>query len=319
MCESPARYAKGVGQALAFITLMVSGTADAQTVARTTAAAVPSARLARDSLVRVDIGLGGRVAEAGLGSLEEALADDALLLLNEWPTVRGRSGIAAALSHYAQAQPLRFSWHPAEAAVSADGEHGYTFGMMMAIRPNSTGSPAVDWGRYLTYWRRDGGRWRIAVLTFRLPGASAAAPVAVADAPWPALPSTVAEADRRFSAASQERGAGEAFAEFAAPDAVLVGTTGVPVRGPTELREALSRALGAYDVRWEPCAGALAPSGDFAFTVGVGEFRQRDQPDRVSFTKYLTVWRRLPTGEWLWVADAGNSMPAATEGLACTP
>jgi ketosteroid isomerase-like protein len=51
----------------------------------------------------------------------------------------------------------------------------------------------------------------------------------------------------------------------------------------------------------------MAATGDLGYTVGIAVRRGAD--GRVGYTKYLTVWRRQPDGEWRWVVDGGSPRP----------
>jgi ketosteroid isomerase-like protein len=111
--------------------------------------------------------------------------------------------------------------------------------------------------------------------------------------------------DAAFAATSVSRGSGPAFEQFAAPNAIVVGG-GDFVFGPADIGVAFT---GESDevVRWEPLFGDAAESGDLGFTVGEAVFELRAG---TFYSKYLSVWQKQNTGEWLYVADFGNSRPA---------
>jgi uncharacterized protein (TIGR02246 family) len=101
---------------------------------------------------------------------------------------------------------------------------------------------------------------------------------------------------------------------FYAPDAVYMPPHHAAIHGRDAIQEYLQAPLRhgvrnlTYDVTY------IKHSGDLAYDVGhytmtmPGEGGKRQ--DR---GKYLTVWRRQPSGEWLIAADTWSSdLPAST-------
>jgi ketosteroid isomerase-like protein len=55
---------------------------------------------------------------------------------------------------------------------------------------------------------------------------------------------------------------------------------------------------------WTPEIGAVAASGDLGFTAGpVVLWRPADGAGAPAGAKYLTIWRRMPNGDWRYVVD----------------
>jgi ketosteroid isomerase-like protein len=53
----------------------------------------------------------------------------------------------------------RLEWAPVRGGISADGQHGFTFGFMTLVRADSTRLPL----KYLAYWMKKGPEWKVAV------------------------------------------------------------------------------------------------------------------------------------------------------------
>ncbi|HZD05052.1 MAG TPA: hypothetical protein VE173_09040, partial [Longimicrobiales bacterium] len=63
-----------------------------------------------------------------------------------------------------------------------------------------------------------------------------------------------------------------------------------------------------YVLSWTPVGGVAASTGDLAFTWGPYEFELPS--GAVAYGKYMSLWEKEPSGEWKFVADAGNPNPA---------
>jgi ketosteroid isomerase-like protein len=261
----------------------------------------------------VSADIAARGIPAGLG---DALADDALLLSSRVNTIQGRAAAVAFLSTDPIA-PSALSWQVIAADVSNDGTQGYTWSQGSFTIDIGAGPTTLP-GFFLTYWRRaGGGDWEIAAWTFNAGGPQTDPIPAGFGTPDTKhrrnFPNTVPSeqraqmlaADAAFSAASVANGSGPAFQQFAAPNAIAV--SGALVFGPADIGVAF--VSGPNDVAsWVPRFSDVAQSGDLAFSVGDATFDFADFG--LVYTKYLTVWQKQNTGEWLFVADLGNRRPA---------
>src|SRR5262249_35259456 len=53
-------------------------------------------------------------------------------------------------------------WEPTDAGGFADGKHGFTTGRWKAVARNDKGEETVVLtGAYVTWWRKDDGRWKV--------------------------------------------------------------------------------------------------------------------------------------------------------------
>ena len=264
---------------------------------------------ARESLRAAEHAASVAAETRGLaGGLMPHLADSAHVLIPGAVLVRGRDAAAAALRTSPFAE-TRLKLEPVRVDVSADGRSGYTYGGATRFAADSA-SPA----RYIAYWTREGADWKIAAFHFNLSPepvtpppagffpAPAATGISHVEADVAAALRQIMQADRDFAALATAQNPGVAFATFAAPDGALLGGE----YGPEAIRAAF--AGGGGTLEWGPVAGAMAATGDLGYTVGTAVRRGAD--GRVGYTKYLTVWRRQPNGEWRWVVDGGNPRPA---------
>lgn len=116
----------------------------------------------------------------------------------------------------------------------------------------------------------------------------------------------VLEADRAFAAHALAHGAQSAFAEFAAPDAILFR----PGIGPIKGRDAVAAVFagGTAVPRWSPSGGDVAASNDLAWTWGPYTWTLADPAAKPLTGYYVTIWRRID-GRWRWVGDLGVPAP----------
>lgn len=244
------------------------------------------------------------------------LAEDARVLLAGTGLLRGREAARAYIAGSALARS-RMRWETSRAEVSADGRTGYTFGAGVYTRANGT----TAFTRNLAFWKRGAdGQWKVAALLVNLTGA-APRPVPEgfgtrhdngvrgAHPTDPAISVAGAmQADRDFAALSEATSPGHAFAVFAAQDGVVLGG---PTYGKEEIGAEFDPSSGLR-ILWGPIEGGASGSGDLAFTIGLATTLAPQPNGTVAtfYTKYLSVWQKQPSGEWRYLADAGNSRPA---------
>ena len=207
----------------------------------------------------------------------------------------------------------RLEWAPIRGAISADGQHGFTYGFMTLVRADSTRLPL----KYLAYWVKKPEGWKVAV--YRR-GARAEGQVSTAMRE-PLLPAKivavtkdaslvakyakeVGDAERNFSALAGKIGLGPAFTQNSAPDAMNMGGGQSPdfLFGP----EAIGAGVGAGEtgpstLTWGPDTVLVASSGDLGVTIGHIDAPAKDgQPARR--IPFFTVWRKIGA-VWKFVAE----------------
>jgi ketosteroid isomerase-like protein len=238
-------------------------------------------------------------AHARSADFLSAFADDARYLHPGAALVRGREAIRTVVA----GSPGPVTWTPEYADVSDDGTLGYTYGWTRL---------ADQQGKYLACWRkRADGPWRITAYARTKLATGTTAPPAPDVVPAQPVRGRADSrellgADSAFAAMSVARGAKAAFLAFAADEAVTLGGGGAPMNHG---RDAIGATFADFPadavLEWAPVAADVAGSGDLGCTVGEAAITAQRY-----YGKYLTVWRRQPTGEWKFVADAGNARPA---------
>jgi ketosteroid isomerase-like protein len=276
----------------------------------------------RDSLLSVDAMRGDLATRQGLAAAAATLLDSSVVYLRAGaPILYGR---AAALAALPDAAPDRsaYLWRPLGGGVSRDGQSGYTFGITTIAAPNADGPPAVHSDRYVAFWRR--GRdaiWRIVAYS-EVGGASIPSSAAIPSAELPPAPIVprgrrevavrqVRQADSAFALAADLQGTGVAFGLYVAPQGVVFSGSEI-VTGTDAVRALYDeQQRGGGTLNWRPVYADAAESGDLGFTVGEYVFTGRGANGTVvqRFGKYLTIWRKQPSGDWRFVVDGGNVSP----------
>lgn len=83
-------------------------------------------------------------------------------------------------------------------------------------------------------------------------------------------------------------------------------------RDPIRKGMAATFADSSVHVAWYPAYASVAASGDLGYTWGYYRWTSRDDkgaPAAPADGKYLTIWRRDPSGRWKVVVDTGNPGP----------
>jgi len=139
-----------------------------------------------------------------------------------------------------------------------------------------------------------------------------------ADAPNPLTDSTVNPGkmilyglEARFAKDVAERG-GAGFAEWFADDGVALGNGKAPLVGRVAIAQSATWSPKDYQLTWTPTDAMMGPSADMGYTWGHYEGHSKDANGNsvVTSGRYITVWRKLPGGEWRVVLDAGANEPA---------
>lgn len=290
-------------------------------------AVFPAVSVAQDTTAaKASLLAADRAAAADEAALRRAMAPRAVVLLGGADILHG---VAAYDPHLAQAAPPRGTWTPVHAVVSADGTFGCTTGVLHRTPADSTQASA---GRYASCWRRGrGGAWRLLALSIAVaPPSVRSLPDSIAAPPGSTgVPFTrqrrprrqnagearpaqaMADADRAFGRYSADSGGpAGAFSRWIAEDGMMLGARPTPVRGPAQAREAFAAFPTTGRFEWAPVDSLAAASRDGSLGFTVGEARIAPTPAVVSYSKYLTVWRREPNGSYRWIFDIGSDRPA---------
>jgi ketosteroid isomerase-like protein len=136
----------------------------------------------------------------------------------------------------------------------------------------------------------------------------------VTHAPAPPKPDLQAERaaliarDIAFSDASEKKGSAEAFYEFLAPDATLLQNGEPSIRGLEAIR--VRMAAGTQGIlTWKPVEAEISKAADMGCTWGTYEFRGKSAERKVSYGKYLSVWKKQEDGSWKVLVSSANAGP----------
>ena len=261
------------------------------------------AQAALDSLVAVDRGL----SDSGFAALVAHGANDLVLVYPGAPVVAGRANAERMLEAQAALRGVRVRWVPLHGEVSRDGGFGVTYG----VTAITDSSGALRFGKYLSAWRRDGAGWKLVAHSQvgLLPSSAFTAPAGF-QAGSPSIPSSFrpfAIADSSFAAQAGRSGAADAFAAWIAPDGAMFSGSGEIVRGPEGAHRLLDGGQASW--WWQPVAAFGSSGGDLGATVGEAIITPPGG-GAPNYSKYLTLWRRLPDGSIRFLADGGNGRPA---------
>lgn len=268
-----------------------------------------------DSLLEVDRGYARAAGDTNaITALAAMFAPDVFLRAPGDQLTEGKERAIEALRANAVNLHARLSWQPVRGGISADGQHGFTYGYMEARNPDSS----VTHLKYLSYWVRAAEGWKVRAYR-RAPRAAAVAATMLAPAVPPRMVAVTTDsaivrryaqeldrAERAFSDEAQRIGVGRAFVAHGSADAMNFG-------GPTDTNFVISAAaigggMGFDDsttgspLSWAPDHVVVASSGDLGVTIGF-----IDQNDPTAMPRrfpFFTVWRReSPSGRWLYVAE----------------
>lgn len=228
----------------------------------------------------------------------------------------GEKKALEALSAQPNVAGSRMRWQPVRVGVSADGAHGLSYGYFVMTGSDGSESP----GKYLSYWIKRDGEWRVA--GYKRSRQAAGAVSMQAQSPWlpaRALAANPAKlADYRVSLSAQERafsnraqviGLGPAFEEFGRADSINLGgaqTTEVIV-GAANIGKLVSQGEPGEgsSVEWAADHQTLvAASGDLGVTFGFIKVKQPEAGKPAPIIPFFTIWARAGEKQpWRYIAE----------------
>ena len=227
---------------------------------------------------------------------------------------RGKAEVETALASNADNLRSRVEWAPIRGGISADGQHGFTFGYMTLRRDDKTEIPM----KYLAYWIRQPAGWRVAVYkrVRRADGvvSTALLPAALPPRMMPAARDSLlvskhrdslAQAERAFSDEAQKIGLGPAFAKWGSADAMNLGppTAATFIFGAASIGTSVQGDAppGTSPVSWAPDTVLIASSGDLGVSIGMIRPNKPAQNQPAGFP-FFTVWKKV--GDvWRYIAE----------------
>lgn len=294
------------------VVLFAAAPAMAATDAPVAAPATATPQGAIDELFATDRAFGAAAAKTDLVAGLSAMFDaDVVMPLPTGSLARGKAAVMAAFQASPTASTSSTEWAPLGGGLSADGQHGFTFGYVTTRTPGKPDRP----GKYLSYWVKRPEGWRVAAfkrlgrpagevstaaLTPMLP-AQLVAPNGDA-ATLAAYRASLTLAEKGFSDEAQKIGLGPAFAKNGASTAINLG------RGPgfTIGSENIGRevAAGAPPLVWGADDALVASSGDLGVTYGRIRVVGAVPAGTSGEIPFFTIWRReSPDAPWRYVAE----------------
>lgn len=273
-------------------------------------------REAVDGLLEADRAFGASGMDTSATAALAAMFDEGVIMPAGGGFAEGRDSVVAALERVPGAAEAHIEWAPVRAGVSADGQHGFTFGYMTLHRADSTRIPL----KYLSYWIRGEEGWRVAaykrrpraegdvsleMLSPALPPAMV--PVSVDSAATRAFAESLRAAEQAFSDEAQVTGNGIAFTRHGSDDAMNLGgpDDAAFVIGAGTIGGAMGLDSVPSPMHWSADRVIVASSGDLGVTFGVIRLHEPPaDPGAPSAFPFFTVWRRAtPADPWRYIAE----------------
>lgn len=271
-----------------------------------------------NDLVAADRAFAAAAAERdGIHALTAMFAPNVIMPVPGGRFAEGAVQAAEALRLNPDNARSRLDWVPIRGGISADGQHGFTYGYMTMHRLD--GAPVQM--KYLSYWISRPEGWRVAVYK-RQPRGSGDVSLAVMPPAVPPLlipisantaqinqfQASLRDAERAFSDSAQTMGLGAAFELFASENAMYMGGPESPgfVIGPEAIGRAVSQGdmRGASPVSWAADRVIVASSGDLGVTIGTIRSNTPPAAGPAEGIPYFTIWRRdSPADPWRYVAE----------------
>lgn len=258
-----------------------------------TGAAQPSPGSEGETLLAAEKGFAAAAAGTDVvTTLTAMFAPDVIMPGPPGTQHRGMAAVTVSLRANPDNPDGRVEWTPIRAGLSADGQHGFTFGYMTLRKKDSSVVPP----KYMSYWVKGASGWRVAgcmrarrpegeVATTPMPPLLPAALVpANSDAAHvAALRSSLSAAERAFSAEAQQLGLGAAIGR----------NVGAGAPGPSS------------PVEWSTDVALVASSGDLG--ISFGYIRPNGKPPGgapPNGTPFVTIWHRpSATAPWRYIAE----------------
>ena len=278
----------------------------------TRADAVVDTRAAADELIAADRAFAASAAQTDLVTALSRMFLANVVVQAPGGHIRGRDSAVAAMRASTWNIGARVTWTPIGGGTSSAGQDGFTYGYMTITRTDGV----VQLAKYMAYWVRSPGGWRIAAYK-RAPRPAGNVstdlhPLSIATRALP-IPdsSTIARfadelslAEHAFSRDAQSMGLGPAFAKWGAPDAVNTAHDRAEfVRGPQAIAALVSAGVTPNTrVEWAPTQVIVANTGDLG--VSIGTIRITPAGGATREVPFFTIWKRAwPSDPWRYIAE----------------
>lgn len=112
-------------------------------------------------LVKLEGEFESAVAKGGGKAFASWFADDGVTLNNGQQVVQGQRAIAGQATW--DPKTYQLTWYAEGAQMGPSGDTGFTWGHYEAHGQDSKGQPTVTSGRYITFWKKVDGHWKVAL------------------------------------------------------------------------------------------------------------------------------------------------------------
>jgi ketosteroid isomerase-like protein len=112
-------------------------------------------------LIKLEGDFENDVAKGGGKAFASWFADDAVTLNNGQPAVQGQPAIAAQANW--DPKTYQLTWYAEGAQMGPSGDTGFTWGHYEAHGTDPKGQPIDSSGRYITFWKKVNGHWKVAL------------------------------------------------------------------------------------------------------------------------------------------------------------
>ncbi len=112
-------------------------------------------------LLKLEGDFADSVAKGGGKAFSSWFADDAVTLNNGQPPVQGLAAIAASANW--DPKNYKLTWFAEGAQMGPSGDTGFTWGHYDATILDKEGKSSVHSGRYITFWKKVNGKWKVAL------------------------------------------------------------------------------------------------------------------------------------------------------------
>lgn len=283
------------------------------------AAAQPSPGTEGETLLAAEKAFAAAAAKTDVVSALSAMFAPDVIMPGPPGTLHcGLAAVTASLRANPDNLEGRVEWTPIRLGLSADGQHGFTFGFMTLRKKDGSTMPL----KYMSYWVKGASGWRVAgykrarrpegevAMTPMAPVLPAALVPARNDAAHlEALRQNLSAAERAFSDEAQQVGLGAAFTKWGSDTAVNMG--GPNNAGYVVGAAAIGKSVGAgapgatSPVEWSTDVALVASSGDLG--ISFGYIRPNGKPPEgapPNGTPFFTIWHRpSATAPWRYIAE----------------
>ena len=115
-----------------------------------------------------------------------------------------------------------------------------------------------------------------------------------------------------FYDATQQRGWGQAFIDFADDGSALLRQDQYPIIGKSAIVDLFKgKESNVLNIKWSPLKADVSNDGSLGYTYGNWVYTSKSKGGKEEhvYGNYVTIWKKHPDGKWKFVLDGGNTTP----------